>query len=75
MWNGGNTLSKLLASQVRVLTGHACIQICQLVTDVSRLSGHPIYSTVLFNVSVGEEKGLGPRDGYDKDSGTRLTRA
>ena len=45
---------------------------CQLVTSVSRLSGHPVHSTMLFNVSLGEEKGLGPRDGYDKDSGTRL---
>lgn len=40
-------LSKFPASQVWVLTGHACVQICQAVIYVSRLSGHPVYSTTL----------------------------
>ena len=40
-------LSKFLASQVWVLTGNACVQIYQAVIYVSRLSGHPVYSTTL----------------------------
>lgn len=40
---------KLPASQVWLLTGHLVVQICQLVTYVCRLYGHPAYPIMLFS--------------------------
>lgn len=70
MWNDGTTLSQ--GSQVWVLTCHIRVQVCVLVTYVSRLYGHPVYPTMLVSGSVGEERRLGPLKGNDKDSGIRL---
>lgn len=50
----GTTLSDP-ASQVWVLIGHLHVEMCQLVTYVSRLYSYPVPSTVFFSGSLREK--------------------